>query len=318
MGDGSIGEEKSALEAWKKEAEENIRALEDIQKIAAFSKTLKGYQDFNTDDAWEMFSDQVSNKEEEVVDTVAEKKSSTKFFTLSRLSRIAAVLVVVAGSVFLMKDYLNPPPTAPEILTYNATSEMMDVKLEDGTNIVLDKESDIRVLEDRMVELEGRAFFSVKSDESNQFVINLAAGKVVVLGTKFTIDTDDDVTEVMVEEGRVRCELAGQTFILRAGEMVTVKDGEPVKIPARDDNYNSWKNQTLFFRDSNMEEVITALSRHFKKEIILEDSKSVERCNVMTVFKDATIYDILNEFSETHHLKYEWREGKLYITSAKC
>jgi len=37
LGDGPSGEEKAALDTWKKEAEDNIKALEDIRKIAALS-----------------------------------------------------------------------------------------------------------------------------------------------------------------------------------------------------------------------------------------------------------------------------------------
>ncbi len=56
MGDGSVGEEKSALEAWKKEAEDNIKALEDMRKIDSLSNSLSGYEDFGVDQAWDDFS----------------------------------------------------------------------------------------------------------------------------------------------------------------------------------------------------------------------------------------------------------------------
>ena len=322
MGDGSIGEERSALDAWKKEAEENAKGLEEMQKIATLSSTLNGYQDFNADNAWDSFSDTLK-EDSATVQLSADSKvitenHKTSIFSLKNLARIAAIAVAVVGSLFLINSILNPTITEVESKTYSSSLEMMNLDLIDGTHVTLDKNSDLKVLNDRDVALTGRAHFDVQRNESKQFTIDLPVGSVTVLGTEFTIDADDKTTEVYVSEGSVRYELANQTYTLVAGDLVKVTNNVVTKLKVRNDNINSWKDQTLMFRDNNMVEVVAALSRHFKEAIFIENPKDFANCNVMNVFSNSTLVDILNGLSKTHGLKFQIREDKYYLVSAKC
>lgn len=315
MGDGSVGEEKSALEAWKKEAEDNIKALEDMRKIESLSNTLSGYQDFNTDNAWDLFTEKLDINlgiEED------RKEHETSIFSITNLSKIAAILIVVIGSVFLINLVINPSADLEVVNSYSASIEALDLDLKDGTHVTLDKKSDLQVSNLREVSLIGRAHFDVERDESKQFKINLPVGKIVVLGTEFTVDADEKSTEVYVSEGRVRYELADRTWTLVEGDLVKVVDNDVTVLKGRNDNYDSWKNQRLIFRDNNMVEVVAALSRHFKKDIVFENEKEFANCNVMDVFTNSTLNDILNGLSKTHGLKYELRENRVIIVSAKC
>jgi len=315
MGDGSVGEEKSALEDWKKEAEENMKALADMRKIESLSNTLNGYEDFNVDNAWDTFS---KNLDEGLVKIGVEKEQKASIFSIKNLSKIAAIFVVVIGSVFLINLVLNPAIDSDVTKSYSASLEAMDFDLTDGTHITLDKNSDMKVLNLRDVSLIGRAHFDVKRDESKQFKINLPVGKIIVLGTEFTVDADKNTTEVYITEGSVRYELANRTWTLVAGDLVKVVDNEVTVLKGRNDNYDSWKDQRLIFRDNNMVEVVDALSRHFKKEIIIENEKEFSKCNVMDVFTNSSLNDILNGLSKTHGLKYELKDNKVFIVSSKC
>ena len=315
MGDGSVGEERSALDSWKKETEDNIKALEDIQKIASLSNSLTGYQDFNVDDAWNSFSSKI---EESQISYDVKSSNKTPIISLRSLSRIAAVLVIVLGSVFGINHFVNSPSDALDEMVYISDVKMMEFDLVDGSHVTLDKNSDLKVLNERDVELKGRAHFDVERNESKQFKINLPVGNVVVLGTKFIIDASPSTTEVYVEEGSVRYQLADRTWTLVAGDLVKVRNNVATVLKGRDINYASWKNQRLIFRDNNMEEVVDALARHFKKEIIIENKKIFSKCNVMNVFTNSSLNDILNGLSKTHGLKYKLKENKVFIVSAKC
>ena len=316
MGDGSQGEERSALEAWKKEAEENVKALEEIKKIASLSDTLKDYEDFDSDGAWESFASTVEDEIEVEVSESATKDKNTRFFSLKRLSQIAAILVMAIGSYFVVNQFLD---NNKEPLTYTAVTEMMDVSMNDGTQVSLDKNSNLKVTGERSVEFSGRAFFEVESSEDNPFTIDLPLGKVTVLGTEFTIDTDGNATEIFVEEGTVRYEMANRTWTLVGGQLIKVNsNSEGTVLENRDDNYNSWKNQKIIFRDNNMQEVVAAISRHFKKDVIIENKKAFTNCNVMNTFTNNSLIEILNGLRDTHGLKFEIRGDQYYIVSAKC
>ena len=76
-----------------------------------------------------------------------------------------------------------------------------------------------------------------------------------MLGTQFTVDSDANSTEIHVTEGSVQYSLGDQTYILVEGDLVKVVNNEVTKLKSRDDNYDSWKNKRLMFRDNNMVEV---------------------------------------------------------------
>ncbi len=324
MGDGSVGEEKSALEAWKKEAQDNMRALEDIQKIASLSSTLSDYEDFNADGAWDSFSasieDKTSTNGSDIIEEDSTPVQKTSIFSIGKMARIAAVLVAVVGCLFMINLFLNPSNAPLQPKTYSASAELMNIELSDGSDVTLDKKSDLKVLDDRTVSLSGRAHFDVERDETKQFSIDIPLGKVVVLGTEFTIDADENTTEVYVKKGSVRYELSSsRTWTMQAGDLVRVTNKNEVAfLEAKDDNIDSWKNQTLIFRDNNMVEVVDALSRHFKSDVIIENQKEFSKCNVVNTFTNSSLTDILNDLAKTHGLKYEIRENKVYIVSAKC
>ena len=223
MGDGSIGEEQSTLEAWKKEAEDNIKALEDIRKIAALSNTLNGYEDFNPDNAWNNFESNLdaSNQTETV-----ESKPKATLFSIRNLSRIAAVLIVVIGGMFVFNTFSGNAAEEITNTEYVASAEVLDFTLEDGTSVMLDKNSNVKIVDNRKISMVGRAHFDVAKDPNNAFTIDLPVGEIVVLGTQFTVVADEEVTEVFVTEGSVRYQLASRTFTLVAGDLVRVENND--------------------------------------------------------------------------------------------
>ena len=326
MGNDSMGDEKSALESWKKEAEENIKALEDIRKISALSDTLKDYQDFNEDDAWSAFENtlsQTNHKEQtspfeiSVAEVNNNTEKKTSIFSLRNISRVAAIAVIVLGALFIF----NSQNSDEGFIGQDYASEIdksLDVNLEDGSNVLLDAGSKMRSKDERTVSLKGRAFFDVARDENSQFKINLPVGEITVLGTEFTVVADDKHTEVFVEEGSVAYKFQGATYTLVAGEFIQVVDNNVEKLQMRDGNYSSWKNKRLLFNDNTMSEVVEALSRHFGKVVELKDVKLFKNCNVKTTFDNSSLEDILNEFSTTHGLKYEVKGDTYLVSSSDC
>ncbi len=328
MGDASIGDEKSALDAWKKEAEENMKALADMKKISMLSDTLSGYTDFNEDEAWAAFENKLQenkdfaiNKDNELPSNSNQTKTNsdsqkTSVINIKILSRVAAIAVLAFGALFLLNNQTEN--NTFEVREYAANQKSMSVDLLDGTEVMLDKKSKLRAKDKRKVSLKGRAFFDVARDESQQFKINLPIGEVTVLGTEFTIVADDNTTEIFVEEGSVAYKFQGTTYTLVAGEFIQVVDNTVERFAMNDDNYSSWKNDRLIFNDNTMNNVVEALSRHFGKEVRLSDPKLFKNCNVKTTFDNSSLEDILNEFSTTHGLKYKVIDNIYIVSSSDC
>ena len=232
------------------------------------------------------------------------------------ISRIAAIALVVVGSIFLFNS--GSDELGFQVQDYAANTVSMNVDLHDGTTVILDRDTKLRAKDERSVSLKGRAFFDVARDEAQQFKINLPVGDITVLGTEFAVVADDVTTEVFVEEGSVAYQFQGTTYTLLEGEFIQVVNNNVERFAMNDDNYSSWKNKRLMFNNNTMSEVVEALSRHFGKEVKLNDPKLFKNCNVKTTFDNSTLEDILNEFSTTHGLKYEVINSTYIVSSSEC
>jgi len=132
--------------------------------------------------------------------------SSVGILTLSRFlswpsGALAAVVLAYLGfGIVALKVYWDPNYAA-------GTGEQRTVHLTDGSTVVLNSRSRIRVLyseRERDVELvEGQALFSVAKDHVRPFVVQSAGTRVRAVGTQFDVYRKATGTQVTVVEGRV-------------------------------------------------------------------------------------------------------------------
>jgi ferric-dicitrate binding protein FerR (iron transport regulator) len=189
------------------------------------------------------------------------------------LLRLAAAVVVVLGVVFAWRQ-LNPPPADTVYAT--AHGERLDVRLPDGTAVVLGSFSSLTVPPDfavasRRVTLDGEAWFEASHDS---MAFEVASGDYLVrdIGTEFTVTRRDDLPlEVVVLAGEVQVRVRADTTVLLASlaagdvgqfaqpdsllehEAVLAHD-QPVAMRA------AWRTGTLDVIDAPVRDVIARLA----------------------------------------------------------
>lgn len=132
---------------------------------------------------------------------------------LRYISGITAVLVICFGVYYFIAGQSD---------TFKAVNgTTAKVKLPDSSEVILNDGSSISFEAgnwetDRMVSLEGEAFFKVV--KGGKFTVSSAHGEVAVLGTQFSIKDRPDFFEVICYEGRVRVSIKEKQFDLNAGE----------------------------------------------------------------------------------------------------
>lgn len=338
MAGSSAREELSAIEEWKKEAVDNMQALNDIKKIADFSDKLKGYTDFDEESAWShmeaMMETSVSGDQSTVaiaeasVQDQLSSPSSTledapaidttvKPIGMKWYSKVAAVAVVLLAATFAFSTF-SKTEDAGFVVTEYAADIREEINLVDGSVITLDQSARLRARDERAVSLKGRALFDVKTDVTDPFEVKLPVGTIEVLGTQFSVIAERDLTEIYLVEGSVRYTLADRAYMLNPGECLRVINGSVEIAQMKDKNYNSWSNDKLVFDDNTMQEVVETLSRHFAESVELKDGKQFRSCNVKTSFDSYDLVEILNEFVTTHGLQYEKQGNKYIVTGSKC
>lgn len=206
-------------------------------------------------------------------------------------SRPARRGLVMAGGATLAglaaAAVLAPMVWRPETgrLHQSAPGRIAELTLDDGSRVVLDADSAIRVAlaEDvRRVTVErGSAYFEVVSSPQRPFQVTAADRHVIATGTRFAVTRTVDGGEVSLLEGRVRIgrrDAARRGALsdglpLAPGERARFRAGAPDirKVRADVETATSWRRRRLVFHDAPLSQVIADASRYSDAPLILAD-----------------------------------------------
>lgn len=144
------------------------------------------------------------------------KITGKKGHTLTTIKRLLVAasfisLLVVTYFYFLRPVHHQHSQTASKSLFYkNHKDSDTSIKLSDGTEVVLDAKSSLRIdsffnRSSRKVYLSGNAFFHVSRDTSKPFYVYCRRMEAKVLGTSFRITSDSlsDKVQLIVRSGIV-------------------------------------------------------------------------------------------------------------------
>jgi len=204
--------------------------------------------------------------------------------TAWRVAMAACALVIIAITLGWLQLERNIYTTA--------TGEQRTVALQDGTAIVLNAKSRIRVrltAKQRDVDLlEGQAIFRVAHDATRPFDVHSGLALVRAVGTQFDVYRKDGGTIVTVLEGAVAIGApdiqdipaghAGTTaereakILVSAGEQITVSSHrttvpKPIDVEAA----AAWSQGKLVFNNTPLDEVVEEFNRYSSRRLIVDD-----------------------------------------------
>lgn len=241
--------------------------LVEVDKILSIS-TKFNYPDLNTNKAWSKLNSQISG-------------TVVPFYKTNIMKwAIAAVLFISVGaSVY----FLNLNTTAPE-LVYNSQNKIKTVKLEDGSVVYLNRNSQLTVLrlepEMRQVKIEGEARFEVSHNKSPFEVI--ASDKVIrVLGTVFNVKNKlNSPFEVALFSGKVELEAAHYSMDLTPGFKLIEQNGEFVKDNIEYEKSNDWLDNKLIFKEALLSDIISELETVYQVKFDYNTNLNTEKISI--------------------------------------
>lgn len=197
--------------------------------------------------------------------------------------RLAVGLAAAAALAFVA--WTLGPRTA-EPLTYTAASQHRSIDLNDGSTLLLNRDSsvdvDFRRTERRISLRQGEAHFSVARDASRPFIVAAGAVRVRAVGTAFNVRLERDAIAVVVTEGKVEVSradsAAADPLFLVAGEGTTLPSAASGARPVitRQDGADAraraaWTAPRLEFSDTPLAEVVTRFNRYSRVQLELGD-----------------------------------------------
>ncbi len=191
-----------------------------------------------------------------------------------------AIAASLALAVLLMPQMTSQPK---EQIYQTRVGEQMQVQLADGSRVLLNTHSTLRVnLNDSRRSLEllrGEVFFEVSRDEDRPFVVKAGDTRVTVLGTAFNIFLDQGTSHIIVTEGVVEVsELSppqsrpADTEILRANQGLSGDStGLAPSFSANPEVELAWRQGKLVADGMSLRELALELSRYHPHRIVITD-----------------------------------------------
>lgn len=266
---GSLStEEELTLQQWLTSDPDNMVKYQQLRQI--WDNSTEDYQLYrmaNEDKAWKTLHSKIKQPEKT-------KVIKLHTFKAIRAAAAAVLILFVTGVGYWLA-------TKDNIQTYTtAQNEQKQVKLEDGTSIVLEASTAITVSDgynkkNRTVTMtQGKASFTIEHQDKLPFIVEM--GKVYVrdIGTAFDIKMDKNQILLAVTNGvaTFNKQNSGESKELKAGsslvyDIASDKFIEPTVVGAQQDTAIE-----LTFNNAPLADVIKLIQLKHKKNIKLENT----------------------------------------------
>ncbi|HFC76965.1 MAG TPA: DUF4974 domain-containing protein [Candidatus Moranbacteria bacterium] len=202
---------------------------------------------------------------------------------LPKLLKIAVAVAIFGVLFFAAARFFNQSPSNFSTLY----SEIKNITLADGSTVVLNANSKLKVSKDwtkektREVWLEGEAFFSVNPKPkkgANKFVVHTSDLDIEVLGTKFNVKSRKQKTTVVLTEGKIQLSPTQQDASSNKIEMIPDKrivyHAQTKSLKETDVNtklFTSWVDGVIVCEEKPLSELIEIIEETHGIDVIVEN-----------------------------------------------
>lgn len=190
-----------------------------------------------------------------------------------RIWAVAASLALIVALSFTLLYIREGKANQRTII---ATNTSLTCVLVDGSKVVLAPHSILSYNQNklkegnRMLSLEGKAYFQIHHDELHPCLVETKLGNVKVLGTVFQVDNKEAETKVYVESGKI-CfynNKPSQGIILTKGMGGKLTRGSSVPLSCTpDNNTTSWATGIFHFDHTPVSEALKQMSEYCQRSL---------------------------------------------------
>ncbi len=297
-------EQAEVVERWKEAAEENRKYFEHLKLIFQTAAATRHTISVDTDQAWNRLRDKLSSGK-----TVRMRPNDG----FSPLKIAAGLILLVAAGIFIYQNLTSEDKRFQEIL---ADKETRSDTLPGGSAVFLNRHTRIgyeynKRTDTHLAKLTGEAYFDVRHDKSQTFIV--VAGETLIkdIGTSFNVKAypESNMVEVVVDEGEVQFYRDDNPGIrIRAGERGLYDRTSGIfSAIAPDPNITAYKTRAFTFDNRTLGSVVMALNSVYDTSIVVDEH--LEGCKLTVAFQEENIDEIASVIAETLGLSIA-REGK--------
>lgn len=269
---------------------------------------------YNVDAAWTKLHSRLEKE-----GLLHEPKKSINIYKLSKI----AALFIISFAVSYWLLYSSIGNANMQIVDTSQSNSIKTLILPDGSIVDLNINSKLIYPvsfsdKQRVVQLEGEAFFKVQKNPNKVFIIKTLGKEIKVLGTSFNVKTNPKTKQVkvFVKTGKVRfyeVNNSQKQLTLEAGFVGIIDKNIAKKQKIEDPNYLAWKTKYFDFSyGERMDVIIKKLNAVYHVNIVLEN-KNLNNKMVYTTYNHHSLDTILQLIAIVNNLTIEKKEGKIIL-----
>lgn len=294
---------------WCNQSEQNKKEFIQLKKIWILSN--ESYNDKISDSAPRVWNN--------IIDNIS--KESSKIYTkrtliyYASISAAVAVLLMLTLNVFLKNDFSGNNIQYTDI--YMPRGEKGQVSLPDGTKVWLNADSKLTFSNDfnsanRIVFLDGEAYFDVKKNDDHEFIVKTNTVDVKVHGTAFNVSaySESKNIDVFLQRGSVsihKTDVKEELASLLPNQHISIqKDSYTTHIKNFDDNSEiAWTFDELIFEHTPLKEVLAKMGNWYGVNITVASSPSLQDLKYRFKIKSESLTEILELINKMTPIEYK-------------
>ncbi|HWV65252.1 FecR family protein [Chitinophaga sp.] len=196
-----------------------------------------------------------------------------------------------------------------------------NLTLPDGSRIWMNAASRLRFPtqftgKERIVELEGEAYFEVAHNQQQPFIVKVKGMQVEVLGTQFNVMAyaDEACITTTLLDGKVKLRSdRTEAVILKPGQEGVFTGSNNFKVNKADiEQAMSWKNGYFIFNDEDLTSIMRKISRWYNVDIAYNSgTKKLSFMGSISRFKNVT--EVLNMLALTGTVQFKVDAEKITV-----
>jgi ferric-dicitrate binding protein FerR (iron transport regulator) len=210
------------------------------------------------------------------------RHARAKRIALTALKAAAVVLLLIANG-YLFHLYHQHPAEAVMQSLYVPPGNRAFLTLPDSSSVWVNSNSTLRYPgtfdgAERIVELDGEAYFDVAKRDGQPFVVKTEKYHVEALGTVFNVDAyanrQDFSTALFTGKIRLYRERNDAAALyLNAGEAAVLTNHSLQVLPVRT-NDSRWREGLIVIEDRTFEEIMQLFEKYFNQQIIIGNDRT--------------------------------------------
>lgn len=304
----------------------NREEMKQLNRILDNPNQLDDWMFDQWDTANTELDSRVEKKMYEVINRERKKKGNVRLFHFWKIASVVLLFIISGLSAVLLRDYLFAIRVSNKCIVNVDRGQKASMVLPDGTKVWINSDSKITYdanynRKDRIIELNGEAYFEVEKNEHKPFVVKTTQMSVKALGTSFNVkayEIDEEVTTTLFT-GKVQVATWNQTRMLAPHQRLTYnKQSHYAKITDEPDHegYPAWRNNQFVFNNEKFESIANTLKRYYNIDFVFEDERLKNYCFTGAV-PNTSLESLLEIFSITSPLKYELRDSTIILNVNK-